>query len=137
MVHGVIHESPRVAVLTCTGQVELTEVLSVIGEMRLSAAYVPGIAVIADTRGLTKAFQTTWLASLAGAAHPKRVPVETGLVAVLVSRDVDFGIARIFEMKFGDELHRNFTIVHTWAEALTALGLTESELPDPGTRSTP
>lgn len=100
-----IDDAKAMTTLRFTGRVTASEVLEALVQLTAHAGYRAGMARLWDGReaDLSEMTRDDFLL-LAHALRPIQSPSPGVRVALLVSRDIDFGIMRMFESWEGDDL---------------------------------
>jgi hypothetical protein len=112
------------------GRLQFEEVRDTLEELYSSPDFDPAMNALWDVRDASTADisleDVRKIAQLVSGRRPKE-----GLsrVALVVSRDVDFGLARMYEMKLEDVAHSEVRVFRDIEEALTWLGQGLEEAP--------
>ena len=113
-----VDESMKVFHVEAIGEVTDTELMDLIARLRQEAAFVSGYPILCDCLALTTvSISASRIELLARAAR-----LRTNFVAVIASRPVAFGLARMYQIFSDPEYER----IHVFAEAEEALAWLET-----------
>ena len=128
MVHIEIRVPPGLLMLRVSGPAHPGELLAALDRFRQTPGYRSGLPSLSDWRALSTHYDRSDLDRVAAALPTVRGG--TARAAILVSNAVDFGMARMFDMRFGGRIGYDHHVCYTWEEAVRALGFDPHQVPE-------